>query len=98
MGNKNIIDMTIRANMELDNISSEVLQVQKVLNNMKLGPELKRSFDQAFEDIFKEMGKVEKSLSSGFKTKSDATGFKKASANLLSSLNKVETKLFKLYN
>lgn len=98
MGKNNVVDMTIRANMELDNISSEVAQVQKVLSKMKIGPELKRSFDQMFEGVTKEIEKVEKSLSNGFKTKGDVTGFEKSSSNLLNSLNKIETKLFKLYN
>ena len=98
MGNKNVVDMTIRANMELANVSSGIAQIQNHLKGLKLSPEIKRSFDQLFDEANADLDKVDKKLKTGFKTKGDITGFEKASSALLSSFGKIENKLFKLYN
>ena len=98
MGNKNVVDMTIRANMDLSNIGSDISQIQNFLKKLKLSPESKRSFDALFDEAASDLEKIQKRIDKGFKTKGDITGFEKASAGLDATFKKIENKLFKLYN
>lgn len=98
MGNKNVVDMTIRANMDLSNIGSNISQIQNFLKKIKLSPESKRSFDALFDEAASDLEKIQKRIDKGFKTKGDITGFEKASAGLNATFKKIENKLFKLYN
>ena len=95
---KNVVDVKLRASMELGEVSSGISQIQNQLKTLKLSPEVKRSFDQLFDEANADLDKVDKKLKSGFKTKGDITGFEKASSSLMSSFSKIENKLFKLYN
>jgi TP901 family phage tail tape measure protein len=95
---KNVVDMTLRANMDLSNISSEISQIQGYLKKLALSPETKRSFDNLFDEAIGDLEKLQKRIDKGFKTKGDVTGFEKASSSLEASFKKIENKLFKLYN
>ena len=98
MSNKNVIDMTIRANMDISNIGSDISQIQNFLKKVKLSPEAKRSFDNLFDEAITDLEKIQKRIDKGFKTKGDITGFEKVSSGLDATFKKIENKLFKLYN
>lgn len=95
---KNVVDMTLRANMDLSNIASDVSQIQSYLKKLSLTPETKRSFDNLFDEALADLDKLQKKIDKGFKTKGDITGFEKASSSLEASFKKIENKLFKLYS
>ena len=95
---KKVVDMTLRANMDLSNIASDVSQIQNYLKKLGLSPDAKRSFDNLFDEALSDLDKLQKKIDKGFKTKGDITGFEKASSSLEASFKKIENKLFKLYN
>ena len=95
---KNVVDMTLRANMDLSNIASDVSQIQNYLKKLGISPEARRSFDNLFDEALSDLEKIQKRIDKGFKTKGDIIGFEKASSNLEANFKKIENKLFKLYN
>lgn len=98
MGNKNVVDMTIRANMDLSNITSDISQIQNYLKKISLSPETRRSFDGLLDEALSDLEKIQKRIDKGFKTKGDVIGFEKAASGVDATFKKIENKLFKLYN
>ena len=95
---KNVVDMTLRANMELSNITSDISQIQNYLKKISLSPETKRSFDNLFDEATSDLEKIQKRIDKGFKTKGDVIGFEKAASGIDATFKKIENKLFKIYN
>lgn len=95
---KNVVDMTLRANMDLSNITSDISQIQNYLKKISLSPETKRSFDNLFDEATSDLEKIQKRIDKGFKTKGDVIGFEKAASGIDATFKKIENKLFKLYN
>ena len=95
---KNVVDMTLRANMDLSNITSDISQIQNYLKKISLSPETKRSFDNLFDEATSDLEKIQKRIDKGFKTKGDVIGFEKAASGIDATFKKIENKLFKIYN
>lgn len=89
MAGKNVIDMTLRANMDLSQVSSGLNQMQGILKQLKLTPTLKKDFDSLFSTAVADLEKYQAKLQSGFKTKGDITGFEKIAQGLEKSLDKI---------
>lgn len=86
---KNVVDMTLRANMDLSQVSSGLNQMQGILKQLKLSPTLKKEFDSLFSTAATDLEKYQAKLQSGFKTKGDITGFEKVAQGLEKSLDKI---------
>ena len=86
---KNVVDMTLRANMDLSQVSSGLSQMQGILKQLKLSPTLKKEFDSLFSTAAADLEKYQAKLQSGFKTKGDITGFEKVAQGLEKSLDKI---------
>lgn len=95
---KNVVDMTLRAKIQMEQFSTDVSRIQSILKKLKLPPETRRSFDNLFDETLSDLDKLEKRIAAGFKTKGDVFGFEKASDSLNNSFKKIEDKIFKLYN
>lgn len=93
---KNVVDMTLRANMDLSQVSSGLNQMQNILKQLKLSPSLKKEFDSLFTDAANQLEKYQSKLESGFKTKGDIAGFDKIAQGLEKSLGKIDTAWTKL--
>lgn len=93
---KNVVDMTLRANMDLSQVSSGLNQMQSILKQLKLSPSLKKEFDSLFTDAANQLEKYQSKLESGFKTKGDIAGFDKIAQGLEKSLGKIDTAWTKL--
>ena len=93
---KNVVDMTLRANMDLSQVSSGLNQMQSILKQLKLSPSLKKEFDSLFADAANQLEKYQSKLESGFKTKGDIAGFDKIAQGLEKSLGKIDTAWTKL--
>lgn len=89
MAGKNVIDMTLRANMDLSQVSSGLNQMQGILKQLKLSPSLKKDFDSLFASAAADLEKYQSKLENGFKTKGDITGFEKVAQGLEKSLDKI---------
>lgn len=86
---KNVVDMTLRANMDLSQVSSGLNQMQGILKQLKLSPTLKKEFDSLFASAAADLEKYQAKLQSGFKTKGDIAGFEKLAQGLEKSLDKI---------
>lgn len=93
---KNVVDMTLRANMDLSQVSSGLNQMQGILKQLKLSPTLKKEFDSLFSTAVADLEKYQAKLQSGFKTKGDITGFEKIAQSLQGSLSSLEKEWSKL--
>lgn len=93
---KNVVDMTLRANMDVSQISSGVNQIQGILQKLNLPANVKKQFDQLLSTATSDLEKYQQKLNSGFKTKGDLTGLEKAGNALKSSIASLEKEWSKL--
>ena len=93
---KNVVDMTLRANMDVSQISSGISQIQGVLKTLKLPAEMQKQFNQLLGNATSDLEKYQQKLNSGFKTKGDITGIEKAGNALKASISKIENEWSKL--
>lgn len=93
---KNVVDMTIRANMDVSQLSAGISQIQGILQKLNLPPEVRKQFNSLIGTATSDLEKFQSKLQSGFKTKGDITGFEKISSNLQKSLANLEAEWNKL--
>ena len=74
MANAKTITINLKAISDFSDVQSNVSQIQKMLGQLKLGPELTQKSGQIFSNLEKEAIKFQKFLDSGFKSKGDVIG------------------------
>ena len=93
MANKNITVM-LDMLMNTSNVNSGIGQIRQQLKTLKLPSNLQDSFRKSFSDLDDGVSKIQRRLSSGFKTKSDVTGLEKE----LKNVDNIITNIIKDYN
>ena len=93
MANKNITVM-LDMLMNTSNVNSGIGQIRQQLKTLKLPSNLQDSFRKSFSDLDDGVSKIQRRLSSGFKTKSDVTGLEKE----LKDVDNIITNIIKDYN
>jgi len=75
--NAKTIQVTLKTVADVSDVTSNVKQIQKVINQLKLPENLKSNFTKVFSEIEKSADKASQALASGFKTKGDVSTFTK---------------------
>ena len=96
MSSNNVINMTVRANMDVSQMSNGITQMQGILQKLKLPDEMKKNFTSLFSTATSELEKYQSKLNSGFKTKGDITGLEKSTKTLNSLFSQIESEWNKL--
>lgn len=91
MANAQTIQVNLKVMGDVQDVISNMSQVQKALTSLKLPDNLKNSFSKTFQDITKETTKIQGIMSSGFKNKGDVTALEK-------SYQKINQLIFGLQN
>lgn len=77
MANSKTIQINLKAVSDFKDVISNVKQIQGVINQLKLPPELANRFKNLFGDVEKYGEKAASALASGFKTKGDVSAYAK---------------------
>lgn len=96
MAEKNVVNMTIKANMDISQMSAGITQMQGILQKLKLPSDIKRQFDGLFSAATTDLEKYQSKLQSGFKTKGDVTGLEKIGRSLEATFSSIEKEWAKL--
>ena len=75
--NAKTIQVTLKTVADVNDVTSNVKQIQKVINQLKLPENLKSNFTKVFSEIEKSADKASQALESGLKTKGDVSTFTK---------------------
>ena len=93
MANSETIQINLKAVADVSDVTSNVQQIQKVLNQLKLPPELQQKFKKLFDDVEKNANKATQAINNGFKSKSDVSNFTKSMSNLNTLLTQIQTNM-----
>jgi len=77
-----IIKATVQVGMDISDVQSNAKAIQNTLKNFKMPTGLEEQFEKTFKGLEAEITKVQTLMQSGFKTKSDVTGFEKSKKNI----------------
>lgn len=89
-------NLVIKTQMPVDEAKKQLADLQNSLNKLKVPDKLKESFTGTFDELNKELTKLQKKLDTGLGTKSELTGFEKTARNvevLYGNLDKLMGKL-----
>lgn len=86
----------LKAIGDFSDVTSNVKQVQSVLNQIKVPKNLQESFTGIFDDLTAETKKYQKFLDSGFKKKSDVTGLEASGARINNLLKRLKVEMGKI--
>ena len=85
-----IIKATVQVGMDISDVQSNAKAIQNTLKNFKMPVGLEEQFEKTFKGLEAEITKVQTLMQSGFKTKSDVTGFEKSKKNINNLYNTLQ--------
>ena len=85
-----IIKATVQVGMDISDVQSNAKAIQNALKNFKMPAGLGEQFEKTFKGLEAEITKVQTLIQSGFKTKSDVTGFEKSKKNINNLYNTLQ--------
>lgn len=97
MANKTF-NITGKMSLDISNVQSQLTNMQKVLNNLKLPKNMSTQFTDIFSKLNGELSNYQERLNKGFKTKSDVTGLEKSGNAIIHTLRSLDKEWTKLSN
>ena len=85
-----VIKATVQVGMDISDVQSNAKAIQNTLKNFKMPAGLEEQFEKTFKGLEAEITKVQTLMQSGFKTKSDVTGFEKSKKNINNLYNTLQ--------
>ena len=85
-----VVNMTIKANMDISQMSGSISQMQGILQKLKLPDDMRKQFNSLFSTATADLEKYQSKLQSGFKTKRDVTGLEKIGRGLEATFSSIE--------
>lgn len=96
MANATNIQLNLKAIGDFSDVTGDISQVQKMLQQLKLPANLTQNFDGIFTDLTRETKKYQSLLDSGFKKKSDVTGLESSGQRINKLLQKLKQEMGKI--
>ena len=93
MAGSQTFTLNIKAVANMQDVISNIQQIQNALGKLKMPEGLKSSFSKTFGDLEKETAKYQSLLEKGFKTKGDASAFTKSGDNILRLYDELVSKI-----
>lgn len=85
-----------KVNLDISGVQSQLSNMQKVLNNLKLPKNMSNQFTDMFQKLNGELSDYQEKLNKGFKTKSDVTGLEKTGNTIIHTLRSLDKEWDKL--
>lgn len=96
MSKNEVINITLKTNMDIGDIKSKTSAIQGTLSKLKLSDSMSGKFDKLFSGLDTELSKVQEKMNSAFKTKSDVTGFEKSVNKVASMFTELNQEISKI--
>ena len=93
MANSQTFTFNIKAVADMQDVISNVTNIQNALKQLKLPNDLQKSFKSTFSNLESELEKYQKLMANGFKTKGDATALERSGNNILRLYNDIINKI-----
>ena len=93
MASSQTFTLNIKAVANMQDVISNIQNIQSALSKLKMPDGLKTSFSKTFDGLEKETARYQQLLQKGFKTKGDASAFTKSGDNILRLYDELVSKI-----